>query len=104
MVIIDSNVLIEISRNNKRVIEKCEKIGVENLCLTPVSVAEFLNGVHDKAAFQKAEKMLNKFRLIDFEAGVGAIFLSLTKKFTLSHRPAVPDLLIASIAVYYTLR
>ncbi len=99
MVIIDTNILIEISRNNQRVIEKCEKIGIENLFITPISVAEFLTGIHDKSSFRKAEKMLSRFNLVNFDGEVGEIFIGLIKDYTLSHRPAIPDLLIASLAI-----
>ncbi len=103
MVIIDTNILIEISRNNKAVIKKCEEIKSENICITPVSVAEFINGTGNKATYKKAEKLLAGFLVLEFDKGVSELFLANYKKYWLSHHPSIPDMLIAAMALHYKL-
>ncbi len=103
MVIIDTNILIEISRNNKAVIKKCEAIKSENICITPVSVAEFINGTQNKSTYNKAEKLLSGFLVLEFDKGISELFLANYKKYWLSHHPSIPDMLIAAVALHYKL-
>lgn len=101
MVIVDTNILIETTRNNKAVVKKCEEIQPANICISPITVAEFLNGTYNKASFNKAEKLLAEFYVLDFESGITQIFLSNYKKYRLSHQPSIPDMLIAATAIHY---
>lgn len=51
LLILDTNILIEIIRRNIEVIENCDKAGTENLFITSVTRSEFLLGSRDKADF-----------------------------------------------------
>ena len=101
IVILDTNVLIEIIRRNVEVIQICDKIGTENLAISSISRSEFLLGSRDKENFEKNRKFADKFSLLRTNNFVDEIFTELYETFSLSHRPAIPDMLIAATTIHY---
>jgi len=101
MVLIDTNVLIEIIRHNPQVIEKCNVLGVDNLVISSISYVEFLVGSRDKQDLHRNLKFLNKFRQIPVDENMNNTLISIFENYSLSHRPAVPDMLIAATAIHY---
>jgi predicted nucleic acid-binding protein len=64
IVILDTNILIEIIRKNGEVIQKCDSAGTENLAISSISRSEFLLGSRDKEDFEKNRKFVDKFLLL----------------------------------------
>ena len=101
MVILDTDILIEIIRKNVTVIAKCDKIGTINLAITSISFNEFLVGSRNKKEAATNMKFLKKFYLIRYNQNIDRIFTGIYENYSLSHRPGIPDMLIASAALYY---
>lgn len=101
MVILDTNILIEVTRGNQLIVDACDKLGSENLSITCISFAEFLRGNHDKESFEKAKNYLYSFRILPFHQDITNIFIDIYINHSLSHRPAIPDMLIAATALHY---
>jgi len=101
MVILDTNVLIEIIRKNGDVIFKCDSLGTSNLVITSITRNEFLLGSRDKESFTRNLAFLNKFQVLAMSAPVDKIFSNLIEAYTLSHRPGIPDCIIAATAIHY---
>lgn len=74
MVIIDTNILIEISRENDFIRQKCKEIGFENMVITPIIFAEFYVGIHNKESEKKALTIVEKFTILPFNQEIGTIF------------------------------
>ena len=100
LIILDTNILIEVIRRNLTVIQICDKAGTENLAITSVCRSEFLLGSRDKENFEANKKFIDKFRLLRINEVVDEIFTELFEKYSLSHRPAIPDMLIAAAAIH----
>ena len=83
------------------VIAKCDKLGTKNLAITSISFSEFLVGSRDKREANANKKFLKKFRLIRHNRNIDQIFTAIYESYSLSHRPGIPDMLIASVALYY---
>jgi predicted nucleic acid-binding protein len=64
LVILDTDILIEIMRKNIVVIQKCDQLGTENLAISSISFSEFLAGSHDKQDMQHNIRFLEKFIFI----------------------------------------
>lgn len=98
MVILDSCILIEVQRGNREIIKKIYKFSQDDLYITPVIVAEFYRGARSKDEFLQCKKLVSKFAVLSLTNEVTLIFDSLFNEYSLSHRPAIPDMLIAAAA------
>jgi predicted nucleic acid-binding protein len=101
MIILDTNILIEITKRNSEVLVRCDELGYRNLVTCAVTQAEFLRGTRDKSDFAKAKQIIQSFGFLEYNQEIDVIFLSLFEKYALSHRPAIPDMLIAAIALHH---
>jgi tRNA(fMet)-specific endonuclease VapC len=103
MVVFDTNILIELYRGNVLVQTEVQNIKSNIFYISSITIAEFLAGARDKSDLQKIEKQLLKYTIIPLNAEINDIFIDLMRTFTLSHRPSIPDSLIAATALYYHL-
>lgn len=101
MVILDTNILIEIIRKNGEIILMCDNLGTANLAITSVTRNEFLLGSRDKESFAQNLKFVNKFHLLEMNGSIDKIFSRLCETYALSHRPGIPDMIIAATSIHY---
>lgn len=101
MVILDTNILIEIYRGNPGIKTKIESFGADAFYVSSITAAEFLVGARDKAEFGRVEKHLAKYNVIPITTEILDIFLDIFKTYSLSHRPGIADTLIGATAIYY---
>ena len=103
MVIFDTNILIELYRGNHVVREKIQQINADVFYISSITAAEFMVGAQDKTDFQRIKRHLEKYTIIPINTDISDIFMDLFRTYTLSHRPAVADTLIAATGLYYHL-
>ncbi len=101
MVILDTNILIEIIRKNGEIILMCDNLGTANLAITSVTRNKFLLGSRDKESFAGNLKFVNKFQLLKMSEPIDKIFSRLCEIYALSHRPGIPDMIIAATALHH---
>jgi tRNA(fMet)-specific endonuclease VapC len=101
MVILDTNIIIELYKGNSQVRAVCEKIGEENLFISSIVSGEFYNGVRDKKELQLIEKHLQKFPIVHINEDISKIAVALMQRYCLSHHPFMSDMLIAATALHY---
>ena len=58
LIILDTDILIEIMRKNTAVIQKCDQLGTEKLAISSISYNEFLAGSRDKEDLKRNLKFL----------------------------------------------
>ncbi len=102
MVILDTNIVIELYKGNFEVRATCEGLGEENLFISSVVVAEFYSGVRDKKELPKVQKHIRKFPVIHINESISEIAISLVERYCLSHHPYIGDMLIAATALHYS--
>jgi len=61
IVIIDTNIVIELFKGNEQVRKKCEEIGEDRLYISEITVAEFYYGALNKKEIPKIKKHLTSF-------------------------------------------
>ena len=103
MVIFDTNILNELYRGNLMAQAEIQQIKSDVFYISSITAAEFMVGAQNKTDFQRIEKHLKKYTIIPVNGDISDIFIDLFKTYTLSHRPAVADTLIAATALYYHL-
>ncbi len=102
LIILDTDILIEIIRKNITVIQKCDRMGTEKLAISSISFNEFLAGSRDKQDLQRNIKFLKRFKLISINRNIDRLFTELYKTYAISHRPGIPDMLIAATSLHYS--
>ncbi len=102
-VVCDTNIIIELFKGNEEVKKNCLEIGVNNLCVSTITVGEFYYGTLNKKEMPLIEKHLKKFSILAINESVSDIFADLMRKYCLSHRPFIGDMLIAATALHHDL-
>ncbi len=59
MILCDTNILIELFRDNRAVRDELQKIGLDNLAVSVVTTAEIYYGARDKTELAKIKKRLS---------------------------------------------
>lgn len=103
MVIFGTTILIEISRGNNDVKKKVIEMSPIFIYASSITVAEFMIGARDKSDMLKIKRHLDNYTFLAINEGINAIFLELFSSYSLSHRPGIADMLIATTALYYEL-
>ena len=95
MIVLDTNVLIEILKGNKETIKKVESF-TETLCISAITVMELYYGALNKAELNKLEKFVSLFNIIHLNEKISKSSTKLIKRYAKSHSLDIPDSLIAS--------
>ena len=103
MILIDTNILIEIYKNNISIVEEVKKIGQGNISISDITCAELYFGARNKKELQTIAKDLKKLQIIHIQAEISDKAVKLVEKYAMSHKLSIPDALIAATAIYYNI-
>lgn len=103
LIICDTNILIELSKNNLLIAQELKSIGAANIAISAVSAGELLYGALNKLELAKIKKGLNAIKIIHLSAALSKKSLELLENYSLSHNLDVPDALIAATAITHNL-
>jgi predicted nucleic acid-binding protein len=103
LVLCDTDIIIWVYRNNPDIISELKKIGQENIALSTITAGELIFGALNKKELTQIKKDIDNLHLIDIDKRTCDIFLNLLSKYSLSHKLAIPDGLIAATAIAYDL-
>ena len=103
MILCDTNILIEVYRDNAKIIETPKQIGQDNIAISDVTCAELLYGARDKKELQIIRKDLNKLIILPIQSSISNLAVELVEKYALSHNLSLPDALIASTAIIHNI-
>jgi len=98
-VILDTNILIEILKNDKQTISIVEQI--ENYCISEITKMELFYGALNKNELKKLHKFLSFFEIIPIEREISQKASELIYKYAKSHNLTIPDGLIAATSIVY---
>jgi tRNA(fMet)-specific endonuclease VapC len=99
MILIDTNILIEIYRNNIPIIEAVKLIGQNNLAVSDITCAELYFGARNKKELHAIAKDMKKLQVLNIQSEVSSKAVELVAKYALSHKLAIPDALIAATSI-----
>lgn len=103
MILIDTNILIEIYKNNTSIVETVKKIGQNNIAISDITCAELYFGARNKKELQIIAKDLKKLEILHINAEISQKAVALVEKYALSHKLSIPDALITATAIYHSL-
>ena len=98
MILLDTNVLIEILKDNQSTIEKVQSFN-SPLAISSITVMELFYGALNKAELKKLERFVALFEVVDVSEAISKQSTMLITTYTKSHNLDIPDGLIASTAL-----
>lgn len=100
-IIIDTDILIDISHHNDKAIVYLENMGTRyQLAISLITQMELLVGCRNKQEVAVLDKFLNRFQIIKLNEFISTIAVDLLRQYRLSHGLLMPDALIAATALY----
>jgi len=101
MILLDTNILIEIFKGNLDVIVPVQKNGPENFALSSVTAMELYYGALNKLELQRIKKYLAAFHCLHISTAISATAMHLVERYSKSHGLQIPDALIAATSIEY---
>jgi len=99
MILCDTNILIEIYRNNPVITAVIDAIGEENLAVSDVTRAELYFGARNKTEMQMIRQTLDELYQYPVRQDISQTAIALMERYTLSHHLDWEDALIAATAI-----
>jgi len=103
MILCDTNIFIELYRNNAAVVAVVEAIGQNNVAVSDVTRAELFVGALNKRELQTLSKEMNQLSVLPIRPEISSMSILLLEKYCLSHGLDFHDALIAATAIYHRL-
>jgi len=95
MTVLDTNVLIEVLKNNQQTIQQVESLPPP-LFVSVISAMELLYGALNKKELKKLQQFLSLFTIIQLDERISKKAFSLIAQYAKSHNLDIPDALIAA--------
>ena len=99
MILCDTNVIIEALKKNPVVIQMIEKIGLERIAVSVVTVMELYYGALHKAELKKIKRHLSSIRIFQIDEAISVAASELIERYAKSHGLQIPDALIAATSI-----
>lgn len=100
MVIIDTDILIDISRNNEKAIVHLENLETNSLlAVSLITQMELPVSCRNKQEAVFLDNFLKRFQIIKLNENISMITVDLLRQYRLSHGLLMPDALIAATAL-----
>src|SRR5437868_671665 len=101
MILCDSNIIIEVYRNNPGVISELKEIGQSQTAISVITAYEIVYGAFNKKELTQIKNDFQKLLVITLNENICNKALQLMFDFSLSHKLSLPDSLIAATSLYY---
>ena len=101
MILCDTNILVEFYKNNPRVINELQQIGINQLAISIITQAELYYSAINKVELTCIQKHLNLLHNLPIAQQISAQFIQLMTRYSLSHKFVIPDALIAATALVH---
>ena len=99
MILCDTNVIIEILKGDEKTIKMIERIGLENIAISSVTVMELYFGALNKKELNKIKKHLKALNIVHFDNDVSELAVSMIESYSKSYGLQIPDAIIAATAL-----
>lgn len=104
MILIDTDVLIEVSRGDEVAVSCLQEIEArDSLAISVVTQMELIVGCRNKLELQELEKFLRRFQVYKLNEPITDLAVDLLMQFRLSHGLLIADALIAATALSFNL-
>ena len=98
MILLDTNVLIEILKNNQNTIQNVSAL-TPPLAISSITAMELIVGARNKKEIQLLNKFIARFQVIHLDSIISLAALKLITGYAKSHALDIPDALISATAI-----
>ena len=98
MILLDTNVLIEILKNNQNTIQNVSAL-TPPLAISSITAMELIVGARNKKEIQLLKKFIARFQVIHLDSIISLAALKLITGYAKSHALDIPDALISATAI-----
>lgn len=99
VILCDTNILVEFYKGDSAVISQLRQTGVSQLAISAITQAELYYGAINKAELTQIQKQIGLFHNLPIDRSISTQFIQLMTQYSLSHKLAIPDALIAATAL-----
>jgi len=103
LILVDTNIIIEVLRNNGEIIEVISSTGIERMAVSCITVMELYYGALNKADLRRIKKYIEAFEILQIDHEISQLGIGLIEKYAKSHNLNLPDALIAATSITYGL-
>jgi predicted nucleic acid-binding protein len=103
MILCDTNIIIELYRNNINIVAAVKAIHQDNVAISDVTCAELFVGALNKRELQILRKETKQLIILPIQAEISTMSINLLGKYCLSHNLDFHDALIAATSLYHNL-
>jgi predicted nucleic acid-binding protein len=100
MILLDTNIIVELLKNNPQAIAAFQRIGAGNTAVSAVTVMELYFGALDKRELIKIKKHLQLLRIIHVSSEISEKTMVLIEQYAKSHALHIADAFIAATAIH----
>jgi predicted nucleic acid-binding protein len=103
MILFDTNIFIEIYRDNPAICDIADNLDRRDIALCDIVKAELFFGARNKQELNAMDKDLSDLPVFSVLPQISTMAVTLVKKYALSHKLSLPDAYIAATALYHNL-
>ncbi|HOW50528.1 MAG TPA: type II toxin-antitoxin system VapC family toxin [bacterium] len=99
----DTNIIIEAFKGEPRTIAALQKIGLDTIAVSAITVMELYYGALNKSELAKIKKHLAALELFPITPDISDLATMLIERYAKSHGLQIPDAVIAATAIIHRL-
>lgn len=99
VVLCDTNIIIELYKNNSSIVSVLKSIGQENIGISVITSGELIYGALNKRELNRINKDIAHLSVSHIDKDIGEKSLQLLNRYSLSHNLGLPDGLIAATSI-----
>jgi predicted nucleic acid-binding protein len=101
MVLCDTNIFISAFNGRQGTIDQLDKIGLDEIVLSAVTVMELFQGMGNKAELARMKKKIKYYDVVQMDEDISAKAIEFIETYKLSHGLSIPDAIIGATAVVH---
>ena len=101
MVLYDTNIFISAFNGRKDTIDQLDKIGLDEVVLSAVTVMELFQGMGSKVQLAQMKKKIKFFDVVQMDETISQKAVEFIEAYKLSHGLTIPDAIIGATSVVH---
>lgn len=101
MILCDTNIFISAFNGRQDTIDQLDKIGLDEIVLSAVTVMELFQGMGNKEELARMKKKIRYYDIVQIDQDISTKAIEFIESFKLSHGLQIPDAIIGATAVIY---
>jgi predicted nucleic acid-binding protein len=101
MVLCDTNIFISAFNGRQDTIDQLDKIGLDDIVLSAVTVMELFQGMGNKVELARMKKKIKYYDVVQMDEAISIKAIEFIETYKLSHGLSIPDAIIGATSVVH---